>query len=808
MRRGLLLLALLGVVFGGATAALAVPRYDIDAALDPDAGIIEGTVRIRLDRAGEQAQLHLYPNRFRTEGSEADDTTRRYVYPRGVFHPGGITIERVALADGQPLTHRLTNARGMPPETLLEIDLPPEVSGSTVDLDVAFRTEVPERFGPFGVTEQGFAAVGGWHPYLVARDDDGDWHVDWAPPPVDVEARISVSPQRALVLGDAIFPPGHAENIRTSASLVRNLALLAPLEADIVETTIGATALHFIEPDEPRAYRLGPSLDPDTQLRDLIVRVVEHRPTSLPSPPSLTIAQIPLRWNLTSESDAPIVISDRAMHAHDVLDGFHAAQIAQAVYAALLQPHLVACEPAGQRNWVQQGIAWYLADEFLSQTDPDHQSVHDWIRYLDFLAIVDRFESAPKIPFVEAFFENSLTDDELRESVFSYARVAPPARLSFARLDRSVGDVPLKAAIENYLGRLGGPCVTFAETLQAATPQDPGRVREELIAAREPVVPAGPRARVDPTLRPRRERSTYQFILDSADIDVSSSQFGLGALFLLRKRYDYTKDVVFAPYFSERSYGLRAGPRLHFGSRNDPNNYRHNLLLFYQISGLVSGFKDDSRPDLRNTGGIGGFGLRYDYSNVYWFNNPTEKRNLRLFVDGYDSALGGDYSFLRYGARVRGTTKLGSANTLAAIELLAGFEQDFSTSGVPIQEQYALGGQRAIRGISINHELARNIGLARAELRQAVYPEFDLNFLDLLTYRRPQVRLFVDAGNVDDSAGRAVNPGNWAIGGGVGVNVLYDFMGFFPGSAYLELATRLDRDQQDVQVLFGTRQAF
>jgi hypothetical protein len=38
--------------------------------------------------------------------------------------------------------------------------------------------------------------------------------------------------------------------------------------------------------------------------------------------------------------------------------------------------------------------------------------------------------------------------------------------------------------------------------------------------------------------------------------------------------------------------------------------------------------------------------------------------------------------------------------------------------------------------------------------------------------------------------------------------VLYDFMGFFPGRAYIEVATRLDRDQTDFQVLFGTRQAF
>lgn len=805
-RRFLLLLASASAsVLVSAAATLAEPRYEIEAELDPTAGRIEGTIRIAFDRAGNDAQLHLYPNRFREEGSEVDDTTRRYVYPRGIFHPGGITIEAVT-ASGQPLTHRMTSTEGMPADTLLVVTLP-DAPGAT-EIVIAFTTDVPERFGPFGVTEQGFSAVGGWHPYLVARDEDGAWRPAWVPPAAEVHARIRAPSERVVVLGDTITPRGHGGEVRTSAKAVRNLALLAPIDAELVETTSGHTTLHFVEPHEPRAYRVGSDPEPDTRFRNFVGQVLERRPSTLPAPADLTVAQVPLRWNLTSQSDAPIVISDRAMHVHDVLAGFHGAQIAQAVYAALLRPRVIRCEAPGERNWIEQGVAWYLADRFLADTDPDHQSVHDWIRYLDFLAIVDRFESAPKIPFVEAFFENSITDDELRESVFSYGRVAPPARLSFARLDRSVGEEPLRAAIEEYLARADGPCVTFAETLQATTPQVPDQVRHELDEARAPVEPAGPRARVDPNLRPRRPRSKYQFVLDSADIDVSSSQFGLGALFVLRERYDYTKDIAFAPYFSERSYGIRLGPRLHFGTRNDPNNYQHNILAFYQISGLVSGFKDDSRPELRNTGGIGGFGLRYDYSNVYWFNNPTEKRNLRLFVDGYDSALGGDYSFLRYGARARGTTKLGSANTVLALELLAGFEEDFSSAGVPIQEQYGLGGSHAIRGISINQELARNIGLARVELRRAVYPEFDLNFLDFLAYRRPQVRLFLDTGNVDDSAGRALNPGNWAIGGGVGVNVLYDFMGFFPGSAYLEVATRLDRDQQDIQVLFGSRQAF
>ncbi len=145
---------------------------------------------------------------------------------------------------------------------------------------------------------------------------------------------------------------------------------------------------------------------------------------------------------------------------------------------------------------------------------------------------------------------------------------------------------------------------------------------------------------------------------------------------------------------------------------------------------------------------------------------------------------------------------------MLAAEFLTGFTHATNDKGVPVQEQYSLGGSKALRGISVNQEVARNIGLARFELRQEVFPEFDLNLFDIVTYRRPQLRVFIDTGAVDNSAGHALNPAHWAISGGIGVGARYDFLGFFPGLAYIEVATRFDRDQTNVQFLFGTRQAF
>ena len=111
-------------------------------------------------------------------------------------------------------------------------------------------------------------------------------------------------------------------------------------------------------------------------------------------------------------------------------------------------------------------------------------------------------------------------------------------------------------------------------------------------------------------------------------------------------------------------------------------------------------------------------------------------------------------------------------------------------------------------GAGVRRRQAGNIFLVRTELRQTIYPVLDLNLLDLLVLRRGQARLFVDTGEVSNSAGATYDPRNWAVGVGVGLGAVYDFMGFFPSLAYIEIATRADRDPGDVQFLFGTRQSF
>ncbi|HJZ96088.1 MAG TPA: hypothetical protein VKE70_06255 [Candidatus Solibacter sp.] len=301
-----------------------------------------------------------------------------------------------------------------------------------------------------------------------------------------------------------------------------------------------------------------------------------------------------------------------------------------------------------------------------------------------------------------------------------------------------------------------------------------------------------------------------QIVLDTAEVEVSSTEFGISGLVVARGRYDYRKDFAAAGIYTNRGIGGTFGGRYHWGEQNDPTSYSNNLYGFYSIAALNHSFKDKQHPTVRTTGHINGLGLRYDYNNVVNYDNPTHEVQVQLFVDWFDQALGSNFNFVDWGGDLVLTHPLWSYRTILAGEIFNGFSEPLGSGVVPLQGLFSLGGSRSIRGIGAEEELARNIFIVRGELRQSIYPELDLNLLDFLVLRRAQLRAFVDTGNVSNSAGAIYNPSGYAVGVGLGFGAVYEFMGFFPSLAYLEVATRVDEASQigDVQVLFGTRQSF
>ncbi len=301
-----------------------------------------------------------------------------------------------------------------------------------------------------------------------------------------------------------------------------------------------------------------------------------------------------------------------------------------------------------------------------------------------------------------------------------------------------------------------------------------------------------------------------EFLIDSADIEVSSSEFGFGSSGVARVYQDYRRDIALTAFYTNRGVGAAIGPRFHFGKPIDPTLYRHNLYLFYSHVALDSSFDDLARPGFVTKGNTASLGFRYDYTDVFYDQNPSLQRRLRIHGDWNDGAFGSDFDFTSWGYDASLIVPVWTRRTLLGLQIVNGFSHASGGSDVPNQAHYSLGGARSIRGIGFGEHLGRNLFVVRSELRQSIYPELNWNLQDILILRRTQFRVFAESGNVSNSAGRIYDPRDWAVGIGAGFGLIYDAAGFFPAVAYLEIATRVDErdDLGDIQILFGTKQPF
>lgn len=835
----------------------AEPQTAVEARLDLRPPQIEGRATFLWRNPGpeplRQARLLLFANRF-ARPPEWNDLSRHFLLFGSSYRPGGMEVS-VTTPEGRPLVVHDATPTGLPEGTVVAAELPKALApGEVCTLEVSFRTVLPNLLDVFGTTGESWVAAFGWHPLALPP---GPFPAALAAARVAGPVRYSVAapPDGEALLGSRRLGPAERVEVRTEGP--------APLAAVRGGFTVAlrrfaerqVTVLSF--PPLERTARVSHNASPLEALLDTLPAVLGGSSEGSP----LTIVRAPLGWLPSAPAAGAIFVSDRLFAIHPILRPLHQRELAYAVFLAEETERARGREPPEDVDWVAQGLAWRRAQALYASRFRSGLDVRDWIRLFDVFAIVDRFETAPRVPFVRAFFPVLGSDDPLRLRPESLSGIAAPGRQVFYKLEARLRPERFAA----FLARYAAGRAPFRETLRSEAgeealrfleawlgpwpdsnyavvsdpdsglaiaregPERPDTVEVEIAGAegvqrqfvdldseRTPLHSRSNRLRwveIDPARREIESRlddnrypASLHWLLDSSDVEVSSTEFGLSALVVGRRRYDYRKDLGLAGFVTNRSVGANLGIQLHGGPRIDPNLFRRNLFAYVSLQRLDRDFEDRSRPKVRTSGRLGGFGLRYNDSTVFWFENPSNARHLRVFFDAFDPALGSDFGYLQTGASVSVTPRL-SADTVLALQGMTGFSVSTGRRGVPNQGRFSLGGFRSIRGIGAEEELGQNIALARVELRRMLGTRLDWNFEDLFVGRRLQLRVYLDAGRVDDRRDRLYRLSRWALGGGIGFGLFYDFLGFFPSTVSLDLATRLDRTDS-VQVLFGARQPF
>ena len=177
----------------------------------------------------------------------------------------------------------------------------------------------------------------------------------------------------------------------------------------------------------------------------------------------LVLVEAPLRMHLTAPGEGAVLVSDRALKIESAVaavprDADRPGGLCGAAAAAAGQH-----EPSADYPWLSEGLSRIMAARFIAQAYPDTRSVQDWIELFNIFAIVDRFEIAPKIPFVGTFFERAPQADELHEQITTFNNDLPSGHVILGKLRQLVGD----AAFDRVSRSLPG-CIRAVSPVRGA----------------------------------------------------------------------------------------------------------------------------------------------------------------------------------------------------------------------------------------------------------------------------------------------------------------------------------------------------
>ena len=446
---------LLAALAPDAAGAVALrPQYRIDATVEVEPARVSGSVEILFtnhsDQTLREVVLFAFPNRFANADADLNDLARPFVYPEQEFDPG--TQEILEVLDGGRSASFAPLPDTAVPDTAMRVAIAPLAPGETRRLRVGFRTGVPHRFGTFGEFERQLTLVGGWHPYLAALNDAGEWGVDRPPPLADFTVTLTpATPLQMVVNGRASVS---AEVLHARVPGVPFLSLVAAPRLERFATVSGATQIVVLRRPERLVQRLVPGPDRTELLLAALSDIVRSFPPALGAPPPLLVVAVaPLRLNLTDQGEGMVLVSDRAFGVFGPLRKFHEAHVAEAVFAELLRARVEARESTDDYGWVLEASASALAKKrYMDETAPRRRLLRDWLNMFDFLAVVDRFEKVPKIPFVSTFFERVPDVDPQRERVPTFNHPRPPGNVILGKVQDLVGPADYERILNLCLG--------------------------------------------------------------------------------------------------------------------------------------------------------------------------------------------------------------------------------------------------------------------------------------------------------------------------------------------------------------------
>lgn len=487
----------------GASASPAAPApppgraYELVARVDPDHGVVAGTMRLTYrhdgDRATDVLAFLLAPNRL-TQPPDLPVERLDARFPKG-FEPADLSVRDVRSQDGEPLAYGIDGPR-------LTVFLPgPLAPGEATSLSLSFVTTVPVAEGLFGRLRGTLRMQGGWHPLLAAWGEEG-WRLDRLPPPARFDVALTAPAEVTLVsAGEAVPagapaagpPAGAAARFEAEG---RYLPLVAGRGYRLVtadEGPVRLEAYHFWR-DGRRARRA-------LAAAAAAIRLFHERhpgagPLPGERPPApIRLVEGPLSAGLIASADDLVLFDPQFGKIFPWLRPFHDRQLAYRVYEVLWRRRLQA-RGAGPPQWVLEALAALETQATADRLGRPLPRLERTARTFSFIPIVDEFLYSGRVPN-RAVYRDVL---EVPEDPADLGRLDAPALPGWRiarKLEALVGADAVTAGAAAYAADPGA--VDFPAAVSAASGRDVTPfVREWTVAPRavDYAIEVGPSRRV------------------------------------------------------------------------------------------------------------------------------------------------------------------------------------------------------------------------------------------------------------------------------------------------------------------------
>ena len=847
-------------------------HYEIEATLDAASRRLLGRTRVTLRNVAARPLSTLfiftYPNHYSELDPNVTDELFDRVYPHGASL-GEMFIAEVR-ADLRAVPFRFVHRRDLPPRTLLAVDLPEPLSpGKSVSVEVGYRLEIPRRYGSFGEFSGDICLNGGWHPYLPALDQDGEWRVHDPPPRASFDVTL-----RLPGGGNVILNGNHSTLLAGAGDTLK-----AEAEGSFLTLLVSpeiAVYRHSCPGEEITYYRNSRDATSAAKLFETLHDAIAFLPTlgvDLPRT-EIRLAEAHLRRDLVLPGEEVTLISDRFLDVVFLGKKYHLGPVVEAALAQSFRGVLAGGETSADLPWVSEAAAWVCAEPFYDEVLEGPNTVKGILAPFSIFVSIDRLLNAPRFPFVRAFYGGFYGRDPLKEDVSRFNNEAPHGRVVAEKMRDLLGSAALleivgaavagKGAMRRLAeDRRGEDLGWFFEQWRRPYPRmnyrivgteqtlgEDGRyagsvrIRREGGQVREPVgvevksfwgrswkgewdgegeegvaeIVTDRRiwsTRIDPEKRlletTRKDNQwppSVKFLVNRfrVRIDLTGRDHEAAVGGTFILGNDYRNKYLITLFSSQEQDGVAAGYGHSFGRTIDPTQFGQSAGVGVSYTELDPEFAARSSGRLNDSGNVTAFNAGYRITTFQTSRNPHSGLSLGLGGEYGDKLFGSDFRFWRGSVSGEAVTPILRDRHLLALKGVAGVTK---RDGTPTQRLFDVGGFEAVRGVRTGHFLGHYLWYGKAEYRFILLDHLDVHVMTLGWLRRLQVAVYLEGGNVADRSRRLFQREDIVVGAGVGLRFHIDLFGVKPSVWRIDVAQRLDdRDDDDLLFYIGAGQSF